>query len=247
MADSIGAVAAHRGWHVDGALENGIAALDQAAANGADFVELDIRRLGDGTMIVHHDAALDGVPLRQLDRSVLAAHPQIPTLDAWSRRAGNLDIGVLAEFKEAGYEADALAMLRRTLRGNRLDVMSFEPDAVRALSRLAPEHPVGLLSDAGPAAETLVATAKASGASFLGLNVSQATDGVLDLAHRSGLGVAVWTVDDAADIARLLADERVSTVISDVPGIAQRIRSGLGALVGGESGLRLLRAAATMR
>jgi glycerophosphoryl diester phosphodiesterase len=250
VAEGIPAIAAHRGWHAGGAAENSIAALVLADANGADFAELDIRRLGDGTMVVHHDATLGGMPLQQLDRSTLARHPQVPTLEAWARRAGDLDIGVLAEFKEAGYEADALDVLRRNIRAERLNLMSFDPDAVRALSTLAADRPVGLLSDVslhGTNPQLLVDEARSAGASFLGLNVRQATEGVLELAHQRGLGAAVWTVDGADDLARLLGDDRITTVISDVPQLAQRIRGGVAAVAGGETGIRLLRAAATMR
>lgn len=252
-ARTIGAVAAHRGWHLDGAPENGIQALEQAHARGADWVEMDVRRLGDGTIIVHHDPQIAGVPLDRLDRRVLAAHRQVPTLDDWTRRAGELGVGVLAELKEPGYEAEVVRLLRRDVRGGRFDLMSFDQHAVRELARLAPDRPVGLLTKVHPAAsgvgnlapESLAERARSLGASFLGLNVEQATEPMLAAAAGRELGVAVWTVDEPSTIARLLADERVATVITDVPDRALAIRRGLLGGVDASAAVRLLRAAAT--
>lgn len=249
----VGAIAAHRGWHADGAHENSIDALQRAGASDVDWVESDIRRLGDGTMVIHHDAQIGGVALDRLDRGVLARHPQIATLDDWARTAGELDVGVLAEFKEPGYEREALDVLRRHEPDAKLNVMSFDVDAVRALRRIAPELPVGLLTSAtpppgGPTTPTqLVHAARGSGASFLGLNVRQATEPVLAAADGAGLGVAVWTVDAADDLTRLLADRRVATVITDAPALALQLRSTMHGLDAAGAGVRLLRAAATMR
>lgn len=252
LLGNIGAIAAHRGWHQDGAPENSIAALERAAGNGVDFVEMDTRRLADGTIVIHHDTTLDGVALGELDRSALAAHPEVATLDDWSRRAGELGVGVLAELKEPGYEREVLDTLRTNLRGNRLDLFSFDASAARAMSRLAPDHAVGLLTDVGrPEAATaasIVDAARGAGASFVGLNVRQTTEPILAALDAAGLGAAVWTVDRPADIVRLLADRRVSTVISDVPRQALAIRSTMtGGLHEASGAVRLLRAAATMR
>ena len=228
------AVAAHRGWHAAGAHENSIAALERAVAGGVDFVEIDVQRLRDGTLVVHHDPQLGGRDLAMLDRSALSAHPEVATLDDWSRRAGQLGASVLAETKGAGYEREMLAALDRYVPTDRVRTMSFNPDAVRALHELAPDRPTGLLSDVQQPARAgadLVSDARRAGASFLGLNVGQATDDVLGAAARAGLDVAVWTVNDADDLTRLIADPRVGTVITDAPDLAL--------------GLRLLQRAAT--
>lgn len=248
------AIAAHRGWHAGGAAENSIAALERAAAGGADAVEMDIRRLGDGTLIVHHDASIDGQPLEQLDRSILRRHPQIATLDDWSRRAGELGIRVIAEAKAAGSERATLDALLGTtdaprLDRARLDLLSFEPDAARGFSQLAPDRPVGLNSNPEPALDgaALVRNARAAGASYLGLNVAQATEPVLEAARRAGMGVSVWTVNDPADLSRLIGDRRVSTVITDVPQLALGIRDAIHGPGAASAGLRLLRAAVAAR
>ncbi len=255
------AIAAHRGWHQDGAPKNSMAALEQAARHGVDAVEIDVRRLRDGTLVVHHDATLpDGRRLADVDSVALRGYPDIPLLDQWAKRAGELKVNALVELKESGYEQDVVDTLRRHVISDRLEFFSFKRAAVRALSRIVPDRPVGLLSDLQSPARTgaqLVQDARANFATFLGLNVRQTQEDVLAAADRGDLGVKVWTVDQPTDLARLLADPRVDTVISDQPELAKRMRdivlrdetnrmlaAGLDA---DGLGTRLLRAAATMR
>ena len=225
------AIAAHRGWHQDGAPKNSIAGLEAAVAHGADTVEIDVRRLLDGTLVVHHDAALpDGRLLADVDARVLAEYPHVPTLEAWAKRAGELGASGLIELKESGYEDQVVATLHRYVAPEKLEFFSFKPAAVRALSRLVPDRPVGLLSDLKSPALTgaqLVANARENHATFLGLNVRQSGDDVLQEARRGGLGVKVWTVDEARDMIRLLASGRVNTVITDRPALAITIRDAL--------------------
>lgn len=240
-------IAAHRAWHQDGAPKNSIAGLEQAARHGVDSVEIDVRRLRDGTLVVHHDATLpDGRLLAEVDRVVLDAYPEIPTLDAWAKRAGELKVIGLIELKESGYEDDVVRTLRRHLTDAQLEFFSFKSAAVRALGRIVPDRPVGLLSDLLAPARTgaeLVRDAKLSSATFLGLNVRQTSDDVLDSAYRSGLGVKVWTVDEPADMVRLLGDHRVDTVITDRPALALKIRE---QMLDGVAA-RLLRGVSTIR
>ncbi len=255
-------IAAHRGWHKDGAPKNSIQALERAAAGGVDAIELDVRRLGDGTLVVHHDAALaDGRLLAAVDRRVLREFPEIPTLDDWARRASELRASALVELKEVGYEAEVVATMRRFLPDERVEYFSFEPDAVRALRRIEPNRPVGLLSRLQHPARTgaeLVQDAKAAHATFLGLNVRQTQDDVLRHAAQNDLRVKVWTVDLLEDMWRLSADPRVDTIISDVPDLALRVRNlathGDRSAIALREGtklerlaVRLLRSVATMR
>lgn len=254
-------ISAHRAWHQDGAPKNSIPALEQAVAGGVDSVEIDVRRLRDGTLVVHHDATLpDGRRLADVDSVALSAYPDVPTLDAWAKRAGELKANALVELKESGYEDDAVRILRRHLSDGQLEFFSFKPAAVRALSRIVPDRPVGLLSEVQNRARTgaeLVRDAKAASATFMGLDVRQTQDDVLWHASRNDLGVKVWTVDAPADISRLLADPRVDTVITDRPSLALEIRRlqavvtsrGFAneATVADDLGVRLLRAVTTIR
>lgn len=225
------AIAAHRGWHQDGAPKNSMRGLEAAAAHGVDAVEIDVRRLRDGTLVVFHDAVLpDGRKLADVDLPVLSAYADIPTLGEWATRAGELKVNGLIELKESGYEQQVVDTLLLHMKREQLEFFSFKPAATRALSRIIPDRPVGLLSDLQSPARTgarLVQDALKAKASFLGLNVRQTHDDVLTQAIRNHLGVRVWTVDAPEDLTRLIQDYRVSTVITDRPALAQEIREQL--------------------
>lgn len=51
-------IVAHRGANKF-APENTFAAADLALAQGADYIELDVRESADGVLYVHHDETLD--------------------------------------------------------------------------------------------------------------------------------------------------------------------------------------------
>lgn len=60
-------VSAHRGVVADApGVENTRAGIERAVATGAEYVELDVRRCGDGTLVLSHDAEvlLEGSPRR---------------------------------------------------------------------------------------------------------------------------------------------------------------------------------------
>jgi glycerophosphoryl diester phosphodiesterase len=70
-------IIAHRGDH-SVEPENSLAAFEAAVNAGADMIEFDVRRLGDGTLVVHHDPETGGRPLGEL--TFAAMHETVPTL-----------------------------------------------------------------------------------------------------------------------------------------------------------------------
>lgn len=133
-------VVAHRGASV-AAPENTLAAVRAAAALGADMVEIDVRRTGDGALVLLHDATLARTTdatrvlpargpwrvadltldeVRRLDagsaHSAVHAGEPVPTLADALDLAGDLGLGVQLELKapasSPGMVADVLAELR---------------------------------------------------------------------------------------------------------------------------------------
>ncbi|MCW2972190.1 MAG: glycerophosphodiester phosphodiesterase [Thermoleophilia bacterium] len=147
------AVVAHRGNATkSGTSGNDLASLRAAAADGSsDAVEFDMRRLRDGTIVVHHDAhvwegPLWGRSLASLTRDELKDHPEIPTLEEFASEAGRLGVNVMAEFKETGYEAEALDVLKQHLRPDQLAVWSFSREALRNVHEEDASIPIGLVA-----------------------------------------------------------------------------------------------------
>ena len=151
---------AHRGLHGPGVPENGLTAFARAREAGYG-VELDVRALGDGTLVVFHDDATDrmtGQPgaVAALGVADLAHLPlagtdeRIPTLEAALEVLG-ARVPVLVEIKNesgrAGSLESAVCAVLSDYPGDAA-VMSFAPASVRAVRRARPDGVVGLLASA---------------------------------------------------------------------------------------------------
>jgi len=83
----------------------------------------------------------------------------------------------------------------------------------------------GAVARAGVRAQQSVEWALAAGGTDLGVEYTLADEGLVAAAHAAGLTLGVWTVNDAADIRRML-DLGVDIVTSDWPDLARRLRRG---------------------
>jgi glycerophosphoryl diester phosphodiesterase len=228
-------VIAHRGAGRV-APENTVEAFLGAARLGADGVELDVHRTGDGALVVHHDADAHGVGV--LAESALveirAARPDIPTLeealDACAGMLVNVEVKNLPG--DADYDATDVAAAAvvevLTRRASRDDVLvsSFNLESADRVRALDPSIPTGFLTLVGldPVDGVEVAHAHGHGAVHpdarsLAGSVAEAT---ITRAHELGMAVNVWTVNGEEEMRRLAA-VGVDALITDVPDVARRV------------------------
>ena len=114
------AVIAHRGEHIHH-VENSIAAIQSAAALGADYAELDVRTTHDGKLVLMHDATVDrttdghgsvrSLTLEQIRALHLRAENEpaptnegVPTFDE-ALDAAHGKISIYLDWKDASPEA----------------------------------------------------------------------------------------------------------------------------------------------
>lgn len=217
-------IVAHRGA-THHAPENTLAALEQAIALGADGVEFDVRRTQDGVLILHHDPELRGQAIGDLTfEQVQAIAPHIPTLSAALQTCAGR-IGVDVELKEPGYEAAVVEALEQHYPNGDRVLTSFHPPVVSRLKQYAPHLPVGLLveaagdrpDDRATFHQTLSFQAVRSlGADFLAPHWSLVTPEFLAIAAQQQIPLWLWTVNDPAQIAQWLKDDRIAALITDI-------------------------------
>jgi glycerophosphoryl diester phosphodiesterase len=240
-------VAAHRGgaalWP-----ENGLTAFRNALALGADYLELDTHLTADGEVMVIHDPTLDrtttgrgpvsGARRADLDAVRLRARDGSVTGDAVPTLAQVLDTlkpttaQLLLEIKVdagrkpyPGIEEKVLALVNARGLRERVIVMAFEAPTLRRVRALDPTIRMALLlsktrvSRDRAGAGDLVTWARDVGATHLGVEYPAVDAALLKAAHGAGLGLAAWTVNEEADIRRLV-DLGVDVVISDRPDLA---------------------------
>jgi glycerophosphoryl diester phosphodiesterase len=230
-----GAPAGHR--------ENSVSSFLAAAQAGVHWVELDVRRSSDDALVLWHDPVTPGGH-RIVARTAaeLAAEGIVPLDDVLA--ALPADIGVDIDVKTtiedavdaAGRRTHALVAgaLRRHAGTRQFLVSSFDASVPGYLAR--PGHrtgdfALGLITEANFAAGHAVSAAANLGLDAVCLNTETLNVGrepatpaghsaeqILEIAHRAGLEVMVWSPDppQAAALARAGAD---ALCVNDIPGV----------------------------
>ena len=213
---------------------------DRAVALGVDYVELDVRRTADGQFINYHD---DATPSRRATRSLTYADLKAELDDQLITLAEVLDVvagrvGLHVDLKEPGDEGDIVRILLAHANHARFAVTTGEVDSIRAVKELFPEVQAGLtlgtdMRDAHAWATMTERLAelfpgprlKRSRADFVAAHQQLARLRLLGYGKRARIPVWVWTVDEPSDIARFMRDPRVTTLITNRPDVALRLRA----------------------
>lgn len=216
----LGVIIAHRG-DSSAAPENTMPAFASTTHAGAKYFEIDVRLSKDGVPVVIHDSTVDrttngtgvvaemtAAELRALDAgswfSDSFADTKIPTLDEVLAHVAASTVDVVIEYKgkwaQEGIQA-TVDMIEAVGLEGRVITQSFSEKTVANISQVAPELPVGWLTQTLDA--SIVATAQKIGADAV--NPSSATAHGVALAHRAKLGVFVWTHDADPDWEELTA------------------------------------------
>ena len=239
---------AHRGGGEERP-ENTWAAFSHAIELGYDYMETDVHLTADGVVAVIHDPVLDRVSDRtgsvtalewaQVAAADLGAGQRVPRLDellaAWPELRWNVDakhdavLGPLVEVLRAAGAIDRVVVTafsdRRLVRARRLAgsglCTSLGPRALGAL-RLASLAPFAV-----PASVPLPAEADWRQAGAAQVPVRWGAVPVVDrrfvtAAHRAGLAVHVWTIDERSEMERLL-DLGVDGIMTDRPSLLREV------------------------
>lgn len=232
---------AHRGWHVGelAGLENTLPAFRRAVAEGYRYLETDVHVTADGVLVAFHDAVLDRVTdargpvaalaYRDVRKALIAGREPIPTL-----------ADVLQACPDAFFNIDpksdrAVGPLLDTLGQERAwDRVCIGSFSDRRLAAIRGAGPPGLATSLGPrAAGRLLlgraggghrapATAVAAQLPVRWRGVPIVTDRLVRSAHRSGLEVHAWTIDDPAMMTQLL-DTGVDGIMTDRPDVLRTV------------------------
>ena len=228
---------AHRGGAGDG-VENALSAFADVQRLGYRYVETDVRTTSDGVAVVFHDddtSRLTGTAGRIADlamadvaRLALAGGERVATLEQALTAFPGLRFNI--DLKDEGSVRSVPRVLQRTGAGDRVCLTSFAERRVRAVRRrVGPEVCTGL-GVGGVLA--LLAGRSCAPASVAQLPWSLPRGRtlprwVVDAAHRRGLDVHVWTLDDPAAISAAL-DLGVDGVMTDRPGVLRDVLAARG-------------------
>lgn len=234
-ADQRVVIIGHRGAAAD-APENTLASVEEAIAQGADWIEIDVQETADGTVAVIHDSDMmkvGGVATKIWDGSF----EELSQIDIGSwfdpkfsdQRLATLQetlelaqgrAGVTIELKYYGHdqrlEERVVEIVESLDMASQVEVMSLKYDAVRKMRELRPQWPLGLLT--GRALGDLTA----ADADFLAVNAAMASRAFIRSAHLAGKQVYVWTLNDLASMSRMVS-RGADGLITDHPGMARQL------------------------
>jgi glycerophosphoryl diester phosphodiesterase len=215
---------AHRGDPI-AARENTLAAFAAALRQGADMVELDLRRTADGEIVVLHDPTLSrlwGVEreVTELDLASVqelgGGDERIPTL---RRVLREVDIPLMVDFTGGDVVEGALEVVREVDATSRSLFVSGNVGALRTLRSLAPEARIGLtwVKPEPPPFPLL----DELGAEYWNPMFRLVTAEWVAEVHDRGLKVSTWTVDKPRHMARVIA-AGVDAIVSNRIGALRR-------------------------
>lgn len=229
-------IVAHRGFSAR-APENTLAAFRLAAEHGADGIEFDVQPCADGTPVVLHDASVFRTTglrgkvrglalerLRELDAGswfdAEFAEERIPTLDETLAHAAAAGLRVYPEVK-GPHALDDVRRILDSLRGHRLlesaVLLAFDWRHLAMAREIEPRVRVGVEVDSHLRFGYAVRAAERFGNAVLSASAALLeAPGRMQRARATGVPVAAWTVDDAAQ-ARRLAELGVATLMTNDP------------------------------
>jgi glycerophosphoryl diester phosphodiesterase len=224
---------AHRGGD-EHAPENTLQAFDAAVAEGFRYLETDTRLSRDGVLVAYHDDRLDRLHgrsgrLGELTMGEIEGHrPTIPRLEEVLTRWPGIRVNI--DPKEDAAVAPLVALLDRLQAWDRVCVGSFEAGRLRAVRRLAGARActsMGRSEVARAAAGAYAGRMARLGADCLQVPrqagpVPVVTRRFVAAAHRAGLPVHVWTVNDPQEMHALL-DLGVDGLMTDRPSVLRAV------------------------
>ena len=228
-------IIAHRGASGT-APENTMASFQRAIVDNADWIELDVQENADDVIVVAHDSDFLKVArsnlkvwdatnenLRDLDIGSWYApeysNQRVPTLRQALELAKD-KLGVVIELKYYGHdrnlESRVADIVEQTGMEADIMVMSLKIDGLRKVAALRPAWTRGLLNTASIGDLTRLDL------DFLALNSRAASATMIHRAHKQGMKVYVWTINDPVQMSVMMS-RGIDGIITDEPALARQV------------------------
>ena len=219
---------AHRGDPVRHR-ENTLPAFAAAVAQGADMIELDLRRTGDGVVVVLHDQTLERLWGYDADvgnltladvRALGQGDVRIPTL---AEVLGAVALPLMVDFTRREVVEGALAAVEHAGALARSLFVTGNVDALHMLRGLSPHARIGLTWTDG--ADPPLGLLEELEAECWNPVYRLITEEAVVAVHAAGRRVTTWTVDAEEDMARVVAAGVDAVVSNRVAALVSFLRS----------------------
>ncbi len=204
--------------------ENTLRSFQRAIERGVDAIELDVRKTKDDHIVVIHDpdikrttngeGAVSDLTVQQIQSASTEKNEKIPTLEEALDFIGK-KVKVFVELKEAGFEEQVLALIRKKGLEKNVVVVSFIEEALRKVKELDSEIETGLIyaKHKNPLKAALELKTQYLLAFYKFVHTAN-----VQKAHQNGLKIIVWTINTPEEVATYKA-KGVDGIASDKPDI----------------------------
>jgi glycerophosphoryl diester phosphodiesterase len=211
----------HRGaaGHV---LENTLGSIEKAIELGVDYVEIDLRLTRDSHVAVLHDATVDrttsgygrikDLTLAQVKRIKTKDGQHVPTLEEVLKFTDGR-VGLMLELKVRGLAKPVSEVMKQSAFSSPVIYASFHHKELSRVREWLPSATIMPLISRGRIAPRIPAKLSAH---HVGIRLDRAARPIVASLHAAGIQVFVFTVNDAADVARM-RDIEADGIISDMP------------------------------
>lgn len=220
-------IIAHRGA---GEPENSCLAFQNAIQSGYEGIELDIHKTKDGELIVHHDKkiktrifgpTIEKTTLKQLKNYNIGLNERIPTFkEALLILKGKTILDIEVKPANIGKEVAKKAIETLGLSQNWW-ISSFQKQVLIDVHTMDPDISVGYLYVRG--SDKHLNTAINLGCDWIHPHHRFLTEDHVNIAQKSGMKVAPWTVNSINHIMRIL-HLNVDAIITDDPPLVMKLR-----------------------
>ncbi len=212
--------------------ENTIKSIKRALEIGVDIIEIDVRSTKDGALILLHDEdfkRLAGVKLKARDlllneikEKITIKGEEVATLeDAISVINGK--VGLFIEVKEPETTLKIIDLIKAYNATSWIAIISFFDEALITARKLLPDIITGLIYARPPGR---IFEAKKLGANIVLPRYTIATKKANSLAHKLGLYVVAWTVNDIK-VANRLIQSKIDAIATDYPDKLIKLRASI--------------------
>lgn len=238
---------AHRGGASE-APENTLPAFQMAIDLGYRYLETDVQLTADGVLVAFHDndllrttgrnGRISDLPWSTVQQALVDGREPIPLLEDLLGSFPDTRINIDCKTDRA---VDALVDVLR--RANALDRVCLGAFSSRRLRRLRATLGAQVCTSLGPTevirwllASSFPAFGIMPAVPCAQVPVSQSgitvvNERTIERAHRAGMAVHVWTIDDPDEMARLL-DIGVDGIMTDRPGVLKSVLADRGLWMG---------------
>ncbi len=191
--------------------ENTLKSIEEAIKRGSDIVEIDLRMTKDNQIVLMHDESVDRttngkgyvneLTLQQLKELDAGDGEEVPLLTEVIGAFAENDIKFMLDVNSKGYERSLIEIIQKYRLEDR-SIISGVHEPLKVIKSLDSRLTIAPSFDKASKEQIIEALAMSAG--IFNCNYLAMTREAVDEAHKHGLQVIVWVVDEVETMHKMI-------------------------------------------